>query len=61
MGNETEKLGVGEKKREEKGSIQESSQVSSLGDWLVDAVIPTEMKVPEEDDGYSWGHPVGVV
>lgn len=32
-----------------------------MGDWLVDAVIPTEMKISEEDDEYGWGHPVGDV
>lgn len=41
--------------------VQEGSQVSSLGDQLVGAIIPAETKVSEENDEYGWGHPAGDV
>lgn len=47
---------VGCRKREEERG---DSQLSGLGDWLVDVFIQTETQVSEKDDDYGWVHPAG--
>lgn len=53
------KEGGGKDEGGEKKSVQEGSQATGLGHWVVDAEIPTETKVLE--NGYSWAHPVANV